>query len=136
MKSSNFSILLDMSFLLSGLEESDSSLITHHSSLITHHSSLITHHSSLITHHSSLITHHSSLITQYEAVIRPLNILRQQLRIALVLHFMRDVGEVRSLRLQFLNVLKRLFQPQMGLVRTNAQTVEHQYFQIAQPLDC
>src|SRR2546427_8686146 len=92
----------------------------------------VTHHSSLITHHSSLITYYSSLITYYKPVIGPLNSIGQQFRIALVFHLMRDVREVGSLGLQFFDVFQRAFQPQMRCMWANAQTIEHQYFQITQ----
>src|SRR6266511_2008840 len=67
-----------------------------------------------------------------EPIVRPLNSIRQQFRIALELHHMRDVREVGSFGLQFFDVLQRPFQPQMRRMRANAQTIEHQYFQITQ----
>src|SRR6266478_6808813 len=49
-----------------------------------------------------------------------------------MLYLMRDMREISAPRLQLFNVFKRAFQPQMSFVRANAQTVEHQHFQITQ----
>src|SRR2546428_11595201 len=74
------------------------------------------------------------LITHDQPIVGPLNSIGQQFRIALVLHLMRDVREVGSLGLQFFDVFQRACQPQMRCMRANAQTIQHQYFQITQAL--
>ena len=51
-----------------------------------------------------------------------------------MLYFMSDVRQVGALRLQFLDVLQRAFQPKMRVMRANAQAVKHQHFQITQAL--
>ena len=42
------------------------------------------------------------------------------------------VREISPFGLQLCDVFERTLQPQVGLMRADAQTVEHQYFQIAQ----
>ena len=66
----------------------------------------------------------------HQSVVSPFDSVRQNLRIAFVLNVMRNVREEGSLRLQFVDVRKRLFEPQMCFVRADAQTVERQNFQI------
>src|SRR5437660_6643190 len=45
---------------------------------------------------------------------------------------MRDMREVGSFGFQLFDVFQRAFQPQMRCMWANAQTIEHQYFQITQ----
>ena len=75
------------------------------------------------------------LITYHQPVIRPYDSIRQKLRVAFVLHIMCDVGKESALRLQFCDILQRAIQPEMRLMRANAQAIKHQYFQIAQAFD-
>src|SRR5215471_7156471 len=49
---------------------------------------------------------------------------------------MRNVREVSSLWLQLFDVLQRALQPQVRLMRANAQTIEHEDFQTAQAIEC
>src|SRR5215831_11071766 len=52
-----------------------------------------------------------------------------------MLHFMRNVREVSSLWPQLLDVFQRALQPQVRLMRANAQTIEHENFQTLQAVD-
>src|SRR6185369_2013752 len=75
------------------------------------------------------------LITYHQSVVCPLNTLRQQLRISFVLHIMCDVGKESALRFQFFDILECAIQPEMCLMRANAQAIKHQHLQAAQAFD-
>ena len=45
------------------------------------------------------------------------------------------MGKESALRLQFFDILQRAVQPEMRLMRANAQAIKHQHLQIAQAFD-
>src|SRR2546430_3720171 len=68
-----------------------------------------------------------STLFPYTTLFRsPLNSIGQQLRIALVLHLVRDVREVGSFGFQLFDVFQRAFQPQMCCMRSEEHTSELQ----------
>lgn len=75
------------------------------------------------------------LITHNQSVVSPHHALGQKLRISFVLYIMCDVGKERALWLQFFDILEGAVQPEMCLMRANAQAIKHQHLQATQAFD-